>query len=56
MFFGFLFLDHKKGVKFLQECGLLKGEMFCPMCGSSMHPWRSERVIDEYRWRCRKGK
>jgi hypothetical protein len=56
MFFGFLFLDHKKGLKFLQECGLLKGEMFCPMCGSNMHLWRSESIIGKCRRRRGKGK
>jgi len=56
MLFGFLFSDHEKGVKFLKECGLLKREMFCPKCGSNMSIWRSESVIDEYRWRCGKGK
>jgi len=56
MFFGFLFSDHEKGVKFLQECGLLKREMICPTCGSNMRLWRSESVIDKYRWRCGKGK
>jgi hypothetical protein len=56
MFFGFLFLDHGKGVKFLQEFGLLKIEMFCPTCGSHMTLWRRESVIDKYRWRCGKGK
>jgi len=30
MFFGFLFSDHEKGVKFLQECGLLKRVTFVP--------------------------
>ena len=51
LFFGFLFSDHEKGVKFLQECGLLKREMICPTCGSNMHLWRSDSVTDKYRWR-----
>jgi len=56
MFFGFLFSDHEKGITFLQECGLLKREMLCPTCGNNMSLWRSERVIDKYRWGCGKGK
>jgi len=56
LFFGFLFSDHEKGVKFLQECGLLKREMICPTCGSNMSLWKSESVIDKYRWRFGKGK
>lgn len=56
MFFGFLFSDHEKGIKFLQECGLLKREMLCPTCGSNMSLWKSESVADKYRWRCGKGK
>ena len=31
MFFGFLFSDHEKGVKFLQETGLLPSEMTSEM-------------------------
>jgi hypothetical protein len=27
MFFGFLILNHEKGIKFLPECGLLKGDV-----------------------------
>jgi hypothetical protein len=30
MLFGFLFSDSEKGVKFLQDCGLLRTEIFCP--------------------------
>jgi hypothetical protein len=30
LFFGFLFADQEKGVKFLQDCGLLKTEMLFP--------------------------
>jgi len=55
VFFGFLFSDREKGVTFLQECGLVKREMLCPTCGN-MSLWRSERVIDKYRWGCGKGK
>ena len=54
LFFGFLFSDHEKSMKFLQECGLLKREMFCPTC-SSVSLWRSESIRDKYR-RCGKGK
>jgi transposase-like protein len=54
-FLGFLFSDHNRGVKFLQECGLLKSEMFCPKCGSNMRLWKSETVADKHRWRCGKG-
>jgi hypothetical protein len=50
LFFGFLFSDHEKGVKFLQECGLLKREMICHTCGSNMSLCKSESVIDKYRW------
>jgi hypothetical protein len=53
-FFGFLFLDHEKGIKFLQGCRLLKREMLCPTCGRNMSLW-SESVIDKFRWRCGKG-
>ena len=56
MFFGLLFSDHEIGVKFLQVCGLLKSEMFCPTCGSNMRLWRSESVKDKLGWRCGKGK
>jgi transposase-like protein len=56
LFFGFLFSDHERGVKFLHECGLSKSEMLCPTCGSNMSLWRCESVIDKYHWRCRKGK
>jgi hypothetical protein len=50
-FLGFLFSDHNRGVKFLQECGLLKRDMFCPTCGNNMRLWKSETVADKYRWR-----
>ena len=57
MFFWILvFGPRKRGVKFLQECGLLKREMLCPTCGSNMRLWRSDSVVDKYRWRCGKGK
>jgi hypothetical protein len=56
MSFVFLFSDHEKGVKFLQDCGLLKRELLCPMCSSNMRLLRSESVIDKYRWRCGQGK
>jgi hypothetical protein len=49
MFFGFLFSDQEKGVKFLQDCGLLRTEIFCPTCGGNMRLWRSAGVIDKYR-------
>jgi hypothetical protein len=55
LFFG-LFSDSNRGVKFLQECGLLKREMPCSKCGSNMSLWKSERVIDKLRWGCGKGK
>jgi hypothetical protein len=48
MFFGFLFSDHEKGVKFLEDCGLLRKEMLCPTCGSNMRLWRSKSIIDKY--------
>jgi transposase-like protein len=56
MFFGFLFADHEKGVQVLKECGLLKTEMLCPMCGSNMRLSSSKSVIDKCRWKCGKGK
>jgi len=56
LFFGFLFSDHDRGVKFLQECGLLKREMPCSKFSSNMSLWKSESVIDKFRWRCGKGK
>jgi hypothetical protein len=56
MLFGFLFSDHKKGVKFLQESGLLKSEMTCLKCSSNMHLWKSESIINKYRWGCGKRK
>jgi hypothetical protein len=56
LFFGFLFSDQENGITFLKECGLLKIEMLCPSCGSNMSLWKSESVIDKYRWRCGKGK
>jgi len=56
LFFGFLFSDSDRGVKFLQEGGLLKREMPCSKCGSNMSLWKSESVIDKLRWRCGKGK
>jgi hypothetical protein len=54
-FLRFLFADHKKGVKYLQKCGLLKTEMLCPTCGSNMRLSR-DSVIDKYRWKCGKRK
>jgi transposase-like protein len=56
LFFGFLFADHARGIRFLQDCGLLKREMFCIKCESNMSFCRSAGGIDEYRWKCRKGK
>jgi transposase-like protein len=56
MFFGVLFSDHERDIKFLQECGLLKKEMLCPTCKSNMSLWKSERVSDKLRWWCGKGK
>ena len=56
LFFGFLFSDHERGMKFLQDCGLLKREMLCPNCGSNMSLCRSAASIDKYRWKCCKGK
>jgi len=56
LFFGFLFGDHERGVKFLQDCGLLKRDMLCPNCGSNMSLSRSAATIDKYRWVCGKGK
>jgi len=35
MFFGFFFSDHEKGVRFLQECGLLKRETFVPRAAAT---------------------
>jgi len=55
-FFDRLFQDHDKGIKFLQDCGLLKRQMLCPTCGSDMHLWRCKTVLDEYRWGCGKGR
>jgi len=46
LFFGFLFADHERGVKFLQDCGLLKRDMLCPNCGSNMSLSRSATRID----------
>jgi hypothetical protein len=54
--FGFLFSDHEKRIKSLQECGVLKREMLCPKCGRNISLWRSESVIDKFRSRCGKGK
>jgi len=56
VFFSFLFSDHDRGVKFLQECGLLKREMPCSKCGSNMSLWKCKGVIDNLRWKCAKGK
>jgi hypothetical protein len=56
LFFGFLFSDHEKAIKLLQECGVLKRETLCPTCGSNVSLWRSDSVIDKFHWRCRKGK
>lgn len=56
LFFGFLFADNERGIKFLQDCGLLKREMSCPNCGSNMSLCRSPAKIDNYRWKCGKGK
>jgi hypothetical protein len=55
MFFGVLFSDHEKGVKFLQETGLLPSEMTCPKCSCNMRRWECESVIGKYHWRCGKG-
>jgi hypothetical protein len=55
LFFVFLFGQHERGVKFLQDCGLLKTEMLCPKCGSNMR-LQKDSVIDKYRWGCCKGK
>jgi hypothetical protein len=56
LFFWFLFVDHARGIRFLQDCGLLKREMFCIKYESNMSFCRSARGIDEYRWKCCKGK
>jgi hypothetical protein len=56
LFFGFVFFDHARGIQFLQDCGLLKREMFCPKCESNMSFCRSAASIDKYRWKCCKGK
>jgi hypothetical protein len=56
LFFGFLFSDSNRGLKFLQVCGLLKREMLCPNCGSNMSLWKCKRAIDKLRWGCGKGK
>jgi hypothetical protein len=50
IFLGFSLLDHAIGVKFIQECGLLKGEIICHTCSSNMQLWRSN-ITNEYRWK-----
>ena len=55
LFFGFMFADNERGVKFLQDCGLLKRDMLCPTCESNMSLCRGAS-IDKYRWKCCKGK
>jgi hypothetical protein len=56
LLFGFLFADPARGIRFRQDCGLLKIEMFCIKCESNMSFCRSAESIDEYRWKCCKGK